>query len=254
MSNTTPLFWEAAGVSLHTHAWQIRTFGGSRNKWAPKRGDDFVLPFHVGQYRAKKYRDARTLVLPMWVKGVTEDGPPDPDMSRVAKFHSNYRKLMSAFDADNRFNLTKRFYDNNTIRTAVARAEMLDTPEPQMIGPDACYIDIELRLAETYFFEAIGGSFGAGTTQIVGDAPTNRLVFTMGNGRVTLPDGNWIQYNGTGTAEINCETALAKKGSDYVNGLITRNNNFPHWPTLQPGSQTLTATGSMTFTYSAAWQ
>ena len=109
MTNTTSLYWEAGSLSLHTYAWSIRTKGDGRSTWAPKRGDDFVLPHQQGQYRVKKYYDARVLPLPMWVKGVNQDGSIDGTMSKADKLMENWRTLMSAFTAENRIDLVKRF-------------------------------------------------------------------------------------------------------------------------------------------------
>jgi len=253
MTNSTPLYWTASGGSLHTYAWMVKTLAGGRNQLPPKRGDDVAIPFLTGRRYSKKMMDSRTLPLDMWVEGKNPDGTIDSSMSKAAKLQNNWRYLMGLFRPTNglQFNLTKRFYVGSDIMLATAKAEMLDAPEPSASGADHWDFTVELFLANPYFYSSVAAQ-AIGTIDVQGDAPTDRLRITMGNGRITSPDGNWIQYNGTGTVVIDTAAGTAKNGTQFVNGLVTRNPNFRELMRLQPGINALT--GSGTIEYKAAWE
>jgi hypothetical protein len=254
MTNSTPLYMTASGGSLHTFAWQVKTKGGSRNQLPPKRGEDYEIPFLTGRRYVPKVHDGRPYALPMWVLGLNTDGSEDSTMDKRAKLENNWRFLMGLFKAGTRgqFNLTKRFYVGNTIMAATAKAEMVEPPEPTASGQDRYDFVADLWLANPWFYTSVAAQ-SVGTINVLGDASTDRLLITMGNGRITSPDGNWIQYNGTGTVVINTSAGTAKKGTQYVNGLVTRNPNFREMMKLDPGVNELTGPSGATIAYKAAW-
>ena len=250
MTNLTPVYWEASGGSLHTHAWSITTKGGSRRARPPKRGDDIALPYHTGRMYSKKVRDAHTIDLPMWCNDLNPDGTVDATMSREAKLEENWNALMDLFDVDGQFPLGKRWYEGNVVKSAVGYGEMLDPPDPVVIADNVYGFTVPVFMADPYFYDPVA-SQAIGTINVEGNAETNHVTITMGNGRFTGADGNWIQFNGSGTVVIDIAARTAKVGATYVNGQITRNLNFQSWPTLQPGSNALT--GSGTIEYEAAY-
>lgn len=251
MTNITELYWEASGVSLHTHRWAIETFGGSRNSVPERRGEDAVMPFRVGRTRVKKYRESRVLDLPMWIEPCNEDGSRDRSMTKVAKMHQNWHDLMEIFDTEDQFNLVKRFYLDGDIVVATAKAELYSPPEPSVSGGTNLRTTVSVSLADPYFYRSIGQQV-IGNVTVQGTAPTDHVVITMGNGRVTNGDGNWIQYNGSGTAIIDCGDSTAKVGTRYVNGLIQRNPKFPEWMRLYPGDNDIQGSGLIR--YGAAYK
>lgn len=261
MTNLTPIYWEANGVSLHTQRWAVTTQGGSRNSPAPRRGEDVQVPFRRGRMTSRKIVDSKVLTLPMWMAPVNDDGSTDPGLTDEQMFHKNWRYLLSKIDVDGQFDLVKRWYEGTTVKSATARAEFEDGLAPAVSGGYLAAFSIDFLLADPYFYSPVA-SQAIGTINVEGDVPTDHVTLSLSNGtnpRVTFPDGNWIQYTGSpgGTpVVINLQTGMSMRGSAYVNGLITRNTNFAEFPTLKPGSQALTLSGggTGTVTYDAAYR
>jgi hypothetical protein len=205
-----------------------------------------------GRLPVQKVRDSLVLPLPMWVTALNPDGTEDTSKDGEAKLWENWEYVLSLFDVDGQFPLVKRVYNTaGDIIAATANAELVETPDPRVIAANTFGFTVELDLADPYFYSAVAPQ-AIGTIDVEGNAPTDRLVITMGPGRFTGADGNWVQYNGTGTVTIDVHARSAKVGDTYVNGLITRNLKFPGWPTLKPGSNALTGAG--TIQYSAAYK
>lgn len=252
MSNITDVYWEANGLSLHTHAWAVETKAG-RMASAPKRGENFALPYKGGRTRARKTRESRTLTLPMWVRPLNVDGTTDSSMSNKAKVEENWNFIMSKLDVSGEFTLTKRFYDGGGIRTVSGQAELLDPPDiTRTAAKDVYRFVLELMMADPWFYDA-PITQGVGTITVQGNVETEHVDLHLSTGmRVTTPDGNWIQYNGSGTAVIDCYAGSAMLGGSNVNGLVERNPLFPEWLSLKPGVNAIT--GSGTIVYSPAYR
>jgi hypothetical protein len=251
MTNLTPIYWEASGISLQTHRWAIESFGGNRNAVPNKRGENYQLAFRPGRTRTKKFREQRVLDLAMWCQPFDEDGDAIPGMSAEAAMHQNWTDLMMLFDTEDEFPLVKRWWDEGVVKSATAQAELLDAPAPEMIDATSMRFTVSLTLADPYFYVPVSAQ-AVGSITVQGNAPTSHVVLTMGNGRITGADGNWIQYNGSGTATVDCFAGTAKVGVSYVNGLLERNPEFPQWMGLYPGVNALT--GSGTIAYDAAYK
>lgn len=254
MSNLTPLYWEANGVSLHTRAWAIETKGGGRFTGPPKRGENIKVPFNPGSQWTPKVRDNNLLELPMWIGCWDQDGNEDVSMTKEARFHQNLNYLLSLMDVTGQFPLTKRFYQNGVVVVATAMAELLDPPDlAKTSAKDVYKATFQLELADPYFYGAsINHAIGSSMT-IIGEAPSTHVTIAKsGAGRVDFPDGQWIEYLGSGAVTIDCLNQTAIMGGDYVNGLIDRSRKFPRWPSVYPG--TYTATGSGTLTYEPAYR
>jgi hypothetical protein len=248
VTNNTPIYWDVNGLSLHTYAWSIETKAG-RQAAAAKRGDDVQIPFNRGHDRQAKTRDPAFPKLPMWITGLNQDGSKDNSMSEEAKLQLNWDTLLAAMNVEGQFPLTKRFYDvdGTTILTATAQAELLDPPEPSVVHRNLWRVEWELKLSDPCYYAAPVTIASPGTFTIEGTAPTDHITVTMSAGTLTFPGGNSLIYSGAGSAVINCKTGMAKVGSTYVNGQLTRNRFFPDWPKLVPGSRTLTGAASVTY-------
>lgn len=262
MTNNTDIYWEANGLSLHTYAWSVETFGGRRYVPAPRKGSDVPLPLRRGRVHVDKLPDSQVQTLSMWLAPFNEDGTEDPALTPEQKMHANWRKILDAIDVPGQFPLVKRWYlDDGTVHAATAQAEYQDGLEPTANGRGGLSFATTLLLADPYYYEPVAAQ-PVGDITVLGDVPTDHVQINLSGGtnpRLTFPDGNWIQYNGSpgGTDVIvNCLTGNAKRGNQFVNGLISRANNFGSWPVLDKGAQSLTLTGggTATITYDAAYR
>lgn len=245
MTDNTDVYWEANGISLHTMAWSVETKAG-RMASPAKRGDDFVLPFRTGRVPTRKLREARMQHLPMWVGPFDEDGTDDPSMSKKAKTEQNWNHLMDKLAIDGRFPLVKRFYDNGDVVVVTGEAELLEPPDITVSSKTIWRFMLDLWMADPWFYgESVEAEVG--TIDVEGNASTDRVTIEMPNGRITAPDGNWIQYNGSGLVVVDCREGLAMQGSTPVNGLMERNPKFPEWLTLQPGVNAFVGSGTLTY-------
>lgn len=247
MTNSTETYWEASGVSLHTEAWSLRTWGGGRNATVPMRGEDYVLPFREGRTYRKKTRDSRVMPLAMWILPLSPDGTRYPGMTMEEAKEKNWELITSLFDTEAPFALTKRWRENGEIKVAVATAELLGEIEPTISGGHRIETTIIVQMSDPWFYGDVV-SEAVGTITVLGNKPTSRITLTLTTGqRVTTPDGNWVQYNGPGTATIDCKAGTAMSGGSYVNGLVTRNPKFPEWLRLRPGVNALTGAGTIAY-------
>lgn len=253
MTNNTEIYWVANGVSLHTLAWSVETRAG-RMASPAKRGEDVLLPYRSGRIPIRKFRESRTLSLPMWVGPFDQDGTADPTMSKKAKTEQNWNYLMEKLDVDGQFGVVKQWYDNGEVKFATQWAELLDPPDITVSSRNIWRFVLELHMADPWFYgdPIIVPPENIDSFVVEGSSSTDKVTIQMPNGRITTPNGNWIQYNGTGLVDIDCHKAEAKKGSAFVNGLIDRNPKFPEWMTLQPGPNAIT--GSATITYNPAYK
>lgn len=253
MTNLTPIYWDWNGVSLNTPKWSVTTFGGNRHSVPQRRGENLQLPFRPGRVRMKKYRDQRVLDLPMWLAPCDNNGVEDPDRTPEQRMHENWYDLMELLDTEDESLLTKRWYNaDGDVEAATGLAELADATQPSWVADGTLSFTVSLAMADPYFYAPPTAAVAVGAINVAGTAPTDKITLTMGNGRVTFPDGNWIQYNGTGTAVLNFRDMTALKAGVYVNGLLTRNVDFPSWPVLQKGANVLVGNG--TISYQAAFK
>lgn len=260
MTNNSAVYWTANNFSLHTMGWSVKSFGGRRFFGPSKRGEDLSVPFKRGRIYVPKSRESQWYDLNMWVLPVNDDGTRGP-LTREQQAHENWRRIIEAVDVEGQFDLTKRWYDGAAIKSATAQAEFVEGDGPDSDDGTGFYFSLKMMLADPYFY-APAAPVASGAVTVEGEAPTDHVVITFTGGvnpRLTLPDGNWIQYNGTvgGTPIIiRTLTGNAKRGSSYVNGMITRSPKFGEMPRLAPGAQTLALTGGGTVSvaYDAAYR
>jgi hypothetical protein len=206
-------------------------------------------------------REQQVFDLAMWVIPRTADGTVDPTLTRAQQAHKNWRAIVAAVDIDGAFTLTKRWYEDTTVVAASGIAEYFDGSGPDADDGSGFSCSLNLLMADPHFYRPIG-SQSVGAVTIEGEVPTDHVVVTLSGGtnqRITLPDGNWLQFNGstsTTPVVLDWSAQSAIQGGVYVNGMITRNNLFMTWPVLTPGSGTiaLTGGGTATFTYDAAYR
>lgn len=264
VSNNSPVYWTANGLSLHTRAWSVRSFGGRRFFGPGKRGADTAVPFRNGRLPVKKSREAQALDLDMWVIPLTPDGLKDGVLTREQRAHTNYRTLVSTLDIDGQFPIIKRWYDGTEIVAATGYAEYLEGSGPPSDDGRGFSCGFTLTMADPYFYQAaISTGLTAGVTNVdvQGEVPTDHVIVKIVSGsnvRVTLPDGNWIQFNDTisGTEVIiDCHNGSVTRGNQFVNGLVSRNPLFPEWFRLTPGVTPVTVSGGTAIlTYEPAYR
>lgn len=249
MTNNTEIYWEANGLSLHTSAWSVSTFGGRRYAPAPKRGSDLQLPLRQGSRHIPKVRDSQEMSLEMWMLPLNQDGTRDPDLTQEQMVHKNWRTILNAVDVPGQFPLVKRWYDDDgDVQSATAMAEFIEGMEPSVEGGRRLEFTLDLLLADPYFYGA-QETEDADSFTAKGDVPTDRVVITLvvtGNARVDMSDGNWFTYTGpAGTLHIDAYTGIVKRGSTPVNGLMSRNKNFASYAIIKPGTFDFTWTSGI---------
>jgi hypothetical protein len=167
-------------------------------------------------------------------------------MSKIAKTEQNWNHLMEHLDVDGQFGLIKRWRHNGVMMEATQWAELLDPPEITVSSKNIWRFTLELFLADPWFHGA-EVTTAVGTIDVEGNATTDKVTIEMPNGRITSPDGNWLQYNGSGLVTVDCFKGEAKQGTVFVNGLMERNPRFPEWLSLRPGVNNLTGAGTLTY-------
>lgn len=277
MVNTTLTYWEADGQSLQTYARNIATLEG-RLSPPPLRGDDIIIPHQPGEKWAPKVVGSRILSLSMWVRDTDADGiRPTDSLSRSKLFNQNWRTLRNLLWTPGRqFELKKRFYVGDVIRTAVAKAEFRGGLEPTMIGRFGAKFSIDLKLADPYFYDTadtvVSLEDGDQTITLLGDADTFNISLEIDGARAGITVRNKtagveVQYNAAllsgDTTEIDIKnyrswTVDAENPLGYVSSANIIHSGLPQWLMLKPGANVInlssdSGTGSVTMKYREAW-
>lgn len=274
----TAEFWTVDGYSLQTYAYNIATWGGSRQSPPPLRGEDLLIPHRVGRAWVPKVADSKTMTMGMWVIGATDAGTVPTDGTGRRVFEKNWRLLKRLLWTPNRqIELTKRFYDDaDALVYATALAQYAGGLEPEMTGRTRAAFTVDLKLADPFFYgrpQTI--SLTAGTSVSVpalGDAETIKTIVTL-SGPLTTPQimlssnpSVGFTYNGTlGSGEtlvVDIENFKATKytasGSTKAVGLITNSGASYYWLPIGPlpSSMLLSAAsgaGTASIVTQAAW-
>lgn len=158
MSNTTDIYWDVDGQSLHTWAWNIETLGGERDGVPPFRGENMKTPYRPGTRHAPKLPDERTLTLLMWTKASDQDGVEGTtEAEKLEQMFANRRALKRLFWNDNgqQVNLTKRWYEGGDILSATAKVELANSMAASMSGPYLGKFSVDLLMADPFFYADI---------------------------------------------------------------------------------------------------
>jgi hypothetical protein len=250
-------------MSLHTRAWSVKSFGGRRFFGPAKKGANLDLPFQRGQIYLPKTLNSLAFDMNMWVLPLNQDGTPDSVLTREEKAHENWRTIIETVDIEGEFDLVKRWYDGTSVKSATARAEFLDGSGPDSDDGRGFYFNLQMMLADPYFYVPLSAFTVTGGITSQCEAPSDHVVIRFTNGvnpRITFHDGNWVQFNGNaGTTDvvIDCRLGTATQGSTHVNGLITRNPAFMSWPQIFVGLNNIYLSGSgaaATLQYDAAYR
>lgn len=263
MANNSPVYWSVPLVggtagqefSLHTYAWSVKSFGGQRFAGPAKRGENLIVPFRTGDYYVPKSRGSRLMDLTMWVIPHKPSGGRDTDMSEEERAHLNYLTIMRNLDREGQYPLTKRWYEDGVVKSATGDVEFISGTSAS--SDDALGFDLTatLSMADPYFYgpSTVLTSI-ADMEKVAGQVNTSRAELHIpGGATVSFPDGNWIKFEGTGTAVVDLYNKTAKVGSTYVNGLIKR-NTLMAWPELIPGAKLTVSGGSASVKYQPAYR
>lgn len=277
MSISTDTYWDVDGTPLQTMAFNIATLGETRLSPPPFRGDNAVVPFSPGAYWLPKVVESKTITLAMWVIGSTEDGDFPSSSSAQRLFEDNWQKIRRLFWTPRRqLTLTKRFYVNGTLITAVGKAQFAGGLEPVMSGPVRGAFTVDLFMADPFFYGAeVSQSLALNTDEtftVDGDEQTTAVNIDFHNAftnpKVTnSTTSTWAQYTGgiasgdTVTLDVANFSAEydPSSGSNYaVSGKVDHDGLDPFWLALETGSNTLRLTtssgnGSATVRYQPRW-
>lgn len=270
MSNTTPIYWDADGQSLHTYAFNIETMGGERDGVPTFRGDNMPTPYRPGARHVDKVPDQRNLILLMWARDTDQAGvQPATHELRLEQMMTNRRLLKNLFWRDDAslVALTKRWYESGVVTSATALVQLAGTMAPEMLGPYASKFAVDLLMADPFFYAAQDPiTLAVGVAQNItnpGDArTTGRGVKIRFNGPLTNPTLTnatpnpdvWVKA-GTSIAtgdwvDLDLDTWTAIRNSDGANVIGTITHSGAHqWMVLLKGVNALTlTTGSGTGT------
>jgi hypothetical protein len=264
---TTDCYWsvipdDGVEYDLSNWAYNIETWGGSRQSPVPLRGEDTRIAWVVGEQETDRVPDARTIGLSMWVRGATNTGEvPDGNQARV-RFDRNWMLLKRILHNQGRIlTLRKRFYDEaGVFRQADARARWADGLEPSMLGRMGARFVVDFRLADPYFYGtavnvALDTAVGVVTPTILGDADVRKLSFSgttkaTGMSNMTLDDlqsGHTFNLNKSNAASeslvIDYVGQTARLNSVNLSGLVTHSGSND-WFRLRPGANQLTPSSS----------
>lgn len=236
--------WSVDGAPLQTYAYNISSWGGSRQSPPPLRGDNILIPHRAGRRWLPKQVDSRTITLGMWVVGADSDGT----VRDRAKFESNWRMLRKLlWTPDREISLSKIFYNDAGVLTlAQAKAQFAGGLEPEMNGRTRAAFTVDLLLADPFFYSSrtlFTMTLPGSPTALVpaqGDVPTDTVMLAL-NGPLTTPrvtnsgqpGGDiWVQYNSniaTGeTVTIDCRnfTAVRTPGNAKVVGNVSHYGDY----------------------------
>lgn len=269
-------YWAVDGKSLQTYAFNIASWGASRQAPPLFRGENIMVPHRPGTVHIPKTVDSRTLTLGMWVLGAEKDGSKPVSLSRRRKFETNWRELRRLLWTPNRqMEVQKTFYDDVSANlvSASALGQFAGGLSPEMTGSQRAVFTVDILLADPYFYSLYSEDYTFGTTQVLpqkGDATTLKTIIRFygpcSNPRLTNgTTGVWVQWagtlaNDTQYVELDVENFTAQRNtlpatpSVNVIGNVTHFGQY-YWMPLGPAPQILSLTGGGTVNvkYRPAW-
>lgn len=256
-NETTPEYWAIDGVPLQTLAYNIASWGGSRQAPGPMRGSDVIVPRATGQKWMAKTPDARTITLGMWVQGCNPDGSVPSNGSARSLFLENWNMLTELlWNPYREFVITKRIPKPGTFTHALdssnyfevsGKGQFVDGLQPQMNGHLSAAFTVDIVMVDPFFYDD-PITLSAGTHTIAGQARTEAITLSLpGGGRMTNSSLNvWVQNNYNATAALDVRKFKATAGASGVSGQIQHAGD-PYWMVLDPGTQVLAGDGSLTY-------
>lgn len=266
-NDTTPEDWAINGVPLQTLAYNIASWGGSRQAPPPMRGQNIIIPNRPGQQWVAKVPEGRTLTLAMWVQGCNSNGTVPTNGSARAQFLENYRMLRQLlWDPYHEFTITKKIAhnslftnpgDSSNYTTVTGKGQFVDGFQPQMFGPLGATFSVDIFMADPFFYGdpvtiAPDGQVWDVTETILGEARTEAITINMPSPGVLKNNSANITVKNQSlqTASLDVRAFKATAGGATVTGGIEHSGDA-FWMALYPGSQRLTASapGSTSLTY-----
>lgn len=270
--------WFVDNVALNTLAYNIQTWGGSRQSPPSFRGSDYAVPYRPGAVFVPKTPDSRVITLAMWVQGLdptteflvnsgvmsggtnpTTGSAITPSLSDIAganrkRFLRNWNTLRSLLWTPNRqIALKKIFYDytSDSMVTATALAQFADGIEPEMHGRQHAAFTVDLLLSDPYFYSA---PITVASSPVVGlgTAPSHNMTFTLAAGATMVNTTLGISAQNTDTASVtlDCYNFTTTGGTGGGLGKLKITGRGP-WMQIAPGSNTFT--GIVSTVYKPAW-
>jgi hypothetical protein len=267
VANSTEEYWSFNGTSLSQYGWAVATVGGSRYDVPTRRGDNIRLAYRPGEVHRNKLVEPRVISLIMWMTGTTPGtgaGVADP----MVQWNDNWDTLRRLFfsPGGSQLTLTRRWKltisGTPTVLAADAQAELVDVFNPKMTGRFRSEFNVELLLADPYFYGAqVTENFAVGTPVTVANpghdvAAHNNfevdLIGPLTNPRLTNSTPNpdvWVQYTGTvssgQTLRLSIPNFTATRVSDSANLIAgISHSGTRYWMALTPGNNSLTLTAS----------
>lgn len=267
--NTTPEYWEVDGISLQTYAYNISTWGDTRQEPPPLRGDNITVPHATGATWVPKVPDSRTITLQMWVSSANPDGSTPPLALQRQNFRENWEELRRLlWNPYRQMLLSKRVRlhtqpgqviitdgpvigaDANGWMEVTAQAQFVGGLTPTMHSNSMATFTVDLFLADPFFYGAHQTVSSGGT--VIGDARTEDLNFTLAPGQqLTNNTANvWCKNNASTSLHLDTRRFKAMNGSANWSGAITHSGN-PFWMVLDPGPVDLA--GGVSVSYAPRW-
>lgn len=257
MTATTAETLSVNGVVLNTFAKNIESLTG-RLKVAPIRTDNISVPGRHGRLRTLgKFYDEGTIVLPMWVRGVDDDGVVQT--TNRQHFFDNIDALTNLFHpGSGLMEMLHTLPDGSVRRAWVECTESIDFTT--MGGPLGKF-SVSLRVPSVFWedqnpqvaemlptqnghvteFDGMTAPMEDGVLTIIGPVTTCKIESLYNSAPLENP--TWVQYTGPigagQTLEIDCSTwTLVGTDGLVVDYSLLVHSNASSWFTLVPGIPT----------------
>lgn len=267
--------WDVDGASLHTHAYAITTWGGSRGGVPPLRGTNAQYAYVPGEIWLPKLPGPRPMGLSMFLTGA------DPATGRVPaetkrQYNTSLEYLQRLFWHPGRqFSLGKRWLrsdpvtGNPVLGYAQAQAELVGDMIPTNQMRTRSSFTVDLMLADPFFYGPVITSTSMGVNgyanvtnagayavfaqgsdlqiDFIGPLSAPTLINTSVSPNVTCGIAGTVAAGETLTLLVSDFVAQSHKGSTlgYRNGEVVNSGTHP-WMALQTGLNRLHLTGSGT--------
>lgn len=267
MVNTTETYWDAQGVSLNNFAWSIETLGGMAIPTF--RGEDILVPLRNGEVWVPKKFTSSTITLSMWIRGVPFNSGIGVVRETQQMYEERYNDLVRLLWTPGRqLALTKRFYDQGSLRIATAMAEFKGGLAPVKTGRTFGRCTVDLKIAEGLFFEQTYRTVplvnGDNVITVPGNAPTTKIRVTANGARKNLRVRNKtlgvdftypreLLVGQTATFDID-EAEVTDSSLTYDPSAVVINSGDEQWLMLMPGENVInvsstTGAGTVTLEY-----